>query len=102
MFNNIKGIKERRDIFYHVFMMIHPSGSNRRDYSPLKHLQNSMSDYERSHNCAYDPRPSFLAIGGLGWQFFCLFTALIIIGDCEAIFRNKELLCGRTETYDCM
>uniref|UniRef100_K1PQX6 Sushi domain-containing protein n=1 Tax=Magallana gigas TaxID=29159 RepID=K1PQX6_MAGGI len=68
----------------------------------LKISKTNTSAYERSLKCAYDPRPSSTAIGGVGVAVLCLFAALIIIADCEGIYRNKELLCGGTETGDSM
>lgn len=68
----------------------------------LKILKNSTSAYKRSLNCAYDPRPSSTAIGGVGKSVLCLFAALIFIADCEGIYRNKELFCGGTDTGDSM
>lgn len=79
----MKGIRERRDIFYHSFyddlsqwFLIQLMQPNQRSCSQLENLnnkkkeqkkkQNNTSAHERILNCAYDDRSSFLAIGGLG------------------------------------
>lgn len=73
----MKGIRERRDIFYHSFyddpyqwFLIQLMQPNQRSCSQLENINNKKnqdtSAHERILNCAYDDRSSFLAIGGVG------------------------------------
>lgn len=95
-FNNIMETRENMTYFI-IFLRWSisevPNSTNaipiEKIVSHLKISKKNKSAYERTLNCAYDPRPSSLAIGGVGVALLGSFVALIIIADCEAIYRNK-------------
>lgn len=72
MFNDIKGIRERCDIFYYFLWLFILEVFNviliKEIVCYLKIFKNGMLVYE-SFNCVYDLCFSFLVIGRVGWLF---------------------------------
>ena len=54
----------------------------------LKISKSNTSSHKRSLTCAYDPRPSSTAIGGVGIGVICFIFVLLFIMDCTTIMKE--------------
>ena len=50
--------------------------------------KSNTSSHKRSLTCAYDPRPSSTAIGGVGIAVLCFMFVLLFIMDCTTIMKE--------------
>nr|XP_022308072.1 uncharacterized protein LOC111114076 [Crassostrea virginica] len=55
----------------------------------LKVPKSNTSSHKRSLTCAYDPRPSSTAIGGVGIAVLCFMFVLLFIMDCTTITKEN-------------
>lgn len=55
--------------------------------------------YERSLNCADDPRPSSKAIGATGIIVLCVVVGFVVLADCQCFFKpvynRKDRTCDK-------
>ncbi|XP_078320140.1 uncharacterized protein LOC144621214 [Crassostrea virginica] len=55
----------------------------------LKVPKSNTSSHKRSLTCAYDPRPSSTAIGGVGIAVLCFMFVFLFIMDCTTITKKN-------------
>ena len=58
----------------------------------LKISKSNTSSHKRSLTCAYDPRPSSKAIGGVGIGLICSVFVFIFIMDCTTIKKKNRII----------
>ncbi|XP_078320138.1 uncharacterized protein LOC144621213 [Crassostrea virginica] len=58
----------------------------------LKVPKSNTSSYKRRLTCAYDPRPSSKAIGGVGIGLICSVFVFIFIMDCTTIKKKNRII----------
>lgn len=59
-------------------------------FAKLRIPKNNTNAYERSLNCADDPRPSAKAIGGVGAAILCLVAGLVFLSDCISFLKKTR------------